>query len=98
MIGLTLKKNGFVNIDALDGSADMLRVARQKNCYTNLYRSFVTKDIRLPIADKTYEAAVACGCMCPGHIKWDSFPQIARLVKQGTFDLIENMINIQYIQ
>ena len=82
-VGLLLNRNGYANIDGLDATPEMLAIAKQKNCYTNLINSFVTKDTKLPLEDKTYDAVIMAGCLCPGHIKWDSFGQIIRVVKPG---------------
>ena len=82
-VGLVLNRNGYANIDGLDATPEMLAIAKQNNCYTNLISSFVTKDTILPIEDKTYDAVIMAGCLLPGHIKWDSFGQIIRVVKSG---------------
>ncbi|CAG2167153.1 unnamed protein product [Oppiella nova] len=82
-VGHLLKLNGYTNIDGLDQTKEMLEMAKQKKCYTNFITSVVTKDTRLPIEDNTYDAVVMAGCLCPGHIRWNSFPQIIRVVKKG---------------
>ena len=82
-IGHLLQKNGFTNIDGLDVSPEMLEVSKQKKCYKNLFESIVTKEDRLPMDDKTYDAIIMSGVLIHGHIKWDSFPQIIRVVKTG---------------
>ena len=82
-IGHLLQKNGFTNIDGLDISPEMLEVSKQKKCYKNLIEGIVTKEDRLPMDDKTYDAVIMCGVLIEGHIKWDSFPQIIRVVKTG---------------
>ena len=84
-VGALLKKNGYTNIDALDATPEMLEIAKQKNCYKNFINCVITKDTKLPIDDKTYDAVIMAGCLCPGHIRWNSFPQIIRVVKCGPY-------------
>ncbi|CAG2108851.1 unnamed protein product [Medioppia subpectinata] len=82
-VGIHLKQNGYTNIDGLDASPEMVEIAKQRNCYKNLICSSVEKETRLPIEDKTYDVVIMAGCLCPGHIRWNSFPQIIRIVKSG---------------
>ncbi|CAG2108849.1 unnamed protein product [Medioppia subpectinata] len=82
-VGIHLKQNGYTNIDGLDASPEMVEIAKQRNCYKNLICSSVEKETRLPIEDKTYDVVIMAGCLCPGHIRWNSFPQIIRIVKTG---------------
>ena len=83
--GLLLKSFGYTNVDGLDFSPEMLEVAKGKNIYKKLICAMVDKDVVLPIEEKTYDAVVSSGSFCPGHMKWDSFAQIARVVKTGMF-------------
>lgn len=94
-VGCLLHRNGYTNIDGLDATPEMLEIAKQKNCYQNLINSYVTKDTILPIEDKTYDAVIMAGCLCPGHIKWDSFGQIVRIVKPGIYIL--NLICVYFL-
>ena len=36
-----LKKRGYTNIDALDGSEEMLKIAKTKNVYKNFYKAYL---------------------------------------------------------
>ena len=83
IVGSLLKENGFTNIDGLDATPEIMKISKPKNCYKNLINSFVSKDIRLRIEDKTYDAIIMAGCLCPGHISYESFSQIIRITKQG---------------
>jgi ubiquinone/menaquinone biosynthesis C-methylase UbiE len=87
-IGEILNKHGYVNVDALDGCNEMLEIARKKQCYKNLYQSFVTSDIVLPLDEKAYDVAIMSGVICPGHILPTAFGQIMRLVKKGKNKLV----------
>ena len=83
IVASLLRDKGYTNIDALDGSPQMLAIAKQRNIYKNIITSFVSKDIKLPIEDKTYDHIITAGCLCPGHISYESFPEIIRITKQG---------------
>ena len=51
LISLQLQEAGFTDIDALDASREMLCVARDKRCYSNLICACVEPDTPLPIPD-----------------------------------------------
>ncbi len=36
-----LKKRGYTNIDALDGSEEMLKIAKTKGVYKNFYKAYL---------------------------------------------------------
>lgn len=81
LVGMILHENGYTNIDALDGSPEMLVMAKERKCYKNIFSCFVTKETKLPIEDHTYDHIIMCGSLC--HIDFYSLPHIIRICKPG---------------
>ncbi|XP_076339100.1 methyltransferase-like protein 27 [Tachypleus tridentatus] len=82
-VGMKLNEMGYKNIDALDASKKMLEVARKKNVYRNLYHFYLGCGGESPIKDGTYDVAISCGGIGPGHIPYCAFHEILAMVKQG---------------
>lgn len=82
LVGSVLSENGYTNIDALDGSADMLAAAKERQCYGKIITHFVKRGIKLPIEDHTYDHIIMSGALC--HIDYETLPQIIRICKSGT--------------
>ncbi|XP_076323041.1 methyltransferase-like protein 27 [Tachypleus tridentatus] len=82
-LGKELKALGYSCIDALDGTKGMLEVARKKNIYRNLFQFFFGCEDKSPISEDTYDVAVSCGGIGPGHIPYSAFHDILAMVKQG---------------
>lgn len=82
--GLTsvpLHHNGFRDIDGLDFSADMLRVAAGRDIYDQL----IEADLNLPLAinDSQYDAAISSGTFTHGHVGAEPIDEIFRILKKG---------------
>ena len=77
-----LKKHGFTNIDGLDLSPEMLKIAKKKNAYKNYICEAITEK-RLDIPTGTYGAVISVGAVTSGYIKANAFDEILRLVKPG---------------
>ncbi|XP_013794878.1 methyltransferase-like protein 27 [Limulus polyphemus] len=82
-VGIKLKEMGYKNIDALDGTKKMLEIARKKNVYRNFYHMFLGCGNKSPIKDGTYDVAISCGGIGPGHIPYSAFHEVLAMVKQG---------------
>lgn len=81
LVGSVLSEKGYTNIDALDGSADMLSAAKDRKCYQNIFTHLIEKDAKLPVEDHTYDHIIMSGALC--HIDYESLPQIIRICKPG---------------
>ncbi|XP_037042536.1 uncharacterized protein LOC119078911 [Bradysia coprophila] len=81
LVGFELSENGYTNIDALDGSDEMLVVAKERNCYQNVMTHLIQKSTKLPIADHTYDHIVMSGALC--HIDFENLPAIIKTCKPG---------------
>lgn len=83
IIGEMLQSMGYDNLDALDGCQELLEKAKEKNCYRNLFCSFVEPDMELPVEKKAYDVVVMPGVVYPAHILPTAFGQVIKVVKKG---------------
>ncbi|CAH1796157.1 unnamed protein product [Owenia fusiformis] len=82
-----LKLHGYENLDALDGSSGMLKVARDNRLYKN-YILARFEATGTPILDDTYDGLVISGGMGEGHIPAEALHEMARIVKTGGMIII----------
>ncbi|XP_035678400.1 demethylmenaquinone methyltransferase-like [Branchiostoma floridae] len=87
LCGEELVQLGFTDIDAVDGSQDMLNLAERKQIYKRLICDFVGPN-RLDIENDTYDAIACCGSFAPSHLKEDCLPELIRVVKPGGYIVI----------
>lgn len=87
IIGEMLQSMGYNNLDALDGCQELLDKAKEKNCYRNLFCSFVTPDQELPVEKSAYDVVVMPGVVYPAHILPTAFGQVIKVVKKGSCKL-----------
>lgn len=83
IVGEMLQSMGYDNLDALDGCQELLDKAKERNCYRNLFCSFVSPDMELPVERKAYDVAVMPGVVYPAHILPTAFGQVIKVVKKG---------------
>tara|TARA_R110002020_G_scaffold15143_29_gene53894 strand:- start:757 stop:1380 length:624 start_codon:yes stop_codon:yes gene_type:complete len=81
LAGEQLAARGFLRVDGIDVSPDMLRVARGKNVYRSLREADLTAPIDLP--DNSYDGAVCVGVFTNGHVGPAAFDELARVVRPG---------------
>lgn len=81
LVGLHLEKAGVGPVDALDISAEMLEVAREKAVYRNLIVGDLTQT--LPIEDGTYGVIISSGTLTHGHVGPEVLDECMRVAKSG---------------
>lgn len=82
--GLTctlLHQNGYCRLDGIDFSADMLKVASNRNIYQTLIQGDLNQPLN--IDSNTYHAAISSGIFTHGHIGPEPLDEIVRIVKPG---------------
>ncbi len=84
--GLTcvyLAEKGYRNLDGIDLSADMIRVAAQRG----IYRELLVGDINQALErdDSSYDAAVSSGTFTHGHVGPEPLDEILRILKPGGY-------------
>ena len=80
--GLTctfLSKQGYVNLDGIDLSADMVRVAQDRGIYQKVMIGDV--NLALEIADASYDAAISSGTFTHGHVGPEPLDEVFRILK-----------------
>ena len=81
LLAQNLPTRDLLEIDALDISEEMLRVAGQKNLYRKLIRADLTGP--LDIADGTYGAVVSSGTFTHGHVGPGALDELLRIARSG---------------
>ncbi len=81
--GVHLGGHGFVHVDGVDLSPEMLTVARSKNIYRRLEVADLTE--ALPIATASYSAAVSAGTFTGGHVGPEALPEVWRVLEPGGY-------------
>lgn len=92
MVARGLRANGFVHIDALDPSKEMLDVAKKEGLYENYFVDFLNEK-QLPIPPDTYDGVTAAGCFSPGHVPCSALHELIRIVKPGGMIVIVTRID-----
>ncbi len=83
LIGRFLHRQGYTQIDGIDLSPDMVRIAQDRN----IYRQVMVADLNQPlvIADDTYDAAISSGTFTHGHVGPEPLEEIFRIINAGGF-------------
>jgi predicted TPR repeat methyltransferase len=81
LVGVRLSKLGFVHLDGLDFSPQMLDQAREKGIYKELIQADLNEPLN--VAPSTYGAAISCGTFTHGHVDANALNRIALLLKPG---------------
>jgi len=80
-LGVGLHEVGYLRIDAMDLSAEMLGVAREKGVYGDLREGRLGDP--LDYADGGYAAVVASGVFTTGHAPPAGLRELARITRAG---------------
>ena len=89
LVGVELKRNGYLNLDGADFSQKMLDLV-PKNIYENLFKIDLNQKVN--IADDTYEGITCVGTFTFGHVNPPALDEMIRICKNGS--LICFTINI----
>ncbi len=81
LVAEILSAQGYVNMDGLDYSREMLDEAGKKDVYKQLIQADLTRP--MDIADSSYDALVCAGTLTYGHVGPDVFDEFLRVVKPG---------------
>ncbi len=81
LAGHKLGELGFVAIDGLDLSPEMMQVAARRN----VYRNFITADLNrpLPMRDGSYAGASCSGTFTHGHVDARCLGEVFRILQRG---------------
>ncbi|NNE53364.1 MAG: class I SAM-dependent methyltransferase [Sulfitobacter sp.] len=81
LVAEAMKLREAPDVDALDISPEMLKVAEGKG----LYRNYIVGDLtdRLDLADGTYGAVVSAGTFTHGHVGPEALVELLRVARRG---------------
>lgn len=82
-VAAEIRKLGFSSIDALDGSREMLKLAKEANIYRKLIFSVICGKKIDVIVDETYDGAVCGAALSRGHLTYETIPSLLRTLKKG---------------
>lgn len=83
LVGETLHRMGYENVDAMDYSSDMLEEARRKAVYKKLSRADLNG--KLSIADDSYDAVICVGTFTYAHVGPHAFDELIRVTRPGGY-------------
>lgn len=81
LVGEILDDLGYLHIDAMDFSKDMLTVAEKKDIYKELYQ--VDMNNNLDIEDDCYDATICVGTFTFAHVGPNAFDELVRITRPG---------------
>ncbi len=78
LVGIELKKFGFLNVDGVDFSQNMLDLVPK-----NIYKKIAKMDLNKPLKFNTslYDAIVCVGTFTYGHVKPHALNELVRITK-----------------
>lgn len=83
LIGEMLAKQGYTNVDGLDISQEMLKVAAKKNVYKRLICAPLTEANIEDIQTAEYDVVVCAGTIVYGQVKASALDECVRHVRPG---------------
>ncbi len=81
IVGDLLHQQGYQQIDGLDFSPDMLKIAREKGIYGKLFTGDL--NVKGEVKDATYDHAFCIGSFTYGHVYPSGLDEILRMLKKG---------------
>jgi ubiquinone/menaquinone biosynthesis C-methylase UbiE len=88
LLGGEVMKHGYVNMDGLDASLQMLGQARKKSIFKDYIFAQVNGLGSLPLCDDVYDVVMSSNGFAPGQIYPESVEEILRILKPGGYLLL----------
>lgn len=99
-IGAVLKDNGFTKVDALAESDETVEKLKADNIYRSVLQSPLAADVKLPIANRSYEVVIIGGAFGGSKggsvLDVNALEQVLRIVNSGTFCLLHEFLWINF--
>ena len=73
ILGENLNQVGYTNVVGVDGSPEMLEVARAKNVYKSLHCCLIGSEELKGLEKGTFDVALSSACMIKGHFPNNCF-------------------------
>ena len=81
LVGESLKRLGYSNIEALDLSTGMLEEARKKNAYSAFHQMILGETLDFPTG--AFDATICVGVLTLGHAPASSLHEMVRVTRPG---------------
>ena len=81
LVGVELKKNGYLNLDGADFSQKMLDLVPE-NIYENLFKIDLNQKVN--IKDNAYDGITCVGTFTFGHVNPPALDEMIRICKNGS--------------
>ena len=88
LVGKELQKLRFEQIDGGDLSPEMIEVAKETSCYTNLYSEVDLHKVNHKINAAYYDLCICCGVFTLGHVKPQAIDELLRITKPNGIILL----------
>jgi len=85
LLGGEITKNGYVNIDGLDASMQMLGQAKKKGIFKEYIYAALDGLGSLPLSDDLYDIVLCSNGFAPGQIYPEAVEEILRILKPGGY-------------
>ncbi len=84
LVGKELHSYGYLQIDGIDYSADMLKIARETGHYQALFEADLNQ--KLELEDSHYDGLICIGTFTHGHVGADCLDELFRILRpEGKF-------------
>ncbi|MFT5502672.1 MAG: putative TPR repeat methyltransferase [Gammaproteobacteria bacterium] len=83
LVGVGLSSRGFVTLDGMDISSEMVELAAQRSIYRDLYFG---DDINKPLRPEwrnAYDVSISCGVFTLGHVDPEALYPLIDITRQG---------------
>ncbi|XP_060704167.1 methyltransferase-like protein 27 isoform X2 [Hemiscyllium ocellatum] len=84
LVAKQLQRFGFRNFHGMDGSQEMLELARSKSIYQTLQKCVLDSEL-LPASSDSYDVVVIVGALSGGQVPFAILPELHRVTKPGGF-------------
>ncbi|XP_043231150.1 methyltransferase-like protein 27 [Amphibalanus amphitrite] len=94
LVGQRLYDAGIRNLDALEPSSEMIKIAQSRGIYQRIIEDVIGHH-RIDVEDNTYDLVVVAGAFVPGHCPLTALDEMIRVCKPGGY--IINSMRLEFL-
>lgn len=83
LVGEALNQMGYINVDAMDYSPDMIREAENKSVYRKIFQADMKQKLDVP--SNSYDATICVGTFTYAHVGPEAFIELVRVTRPGGY-------------